>query len=95
MMTEVESIEIPEPLVRLGERFKETGHELYLVGGFVRDALGGRIGKDVDATTGACPKEIKKLLNPGAEYMWMVGERFGTIGARVGAYDIEVTTYQR
>ena len=93
-MTEVESIEIPEPLVRLGERFKETGHELYLVGGFVRDALGGRIGKDVDATTGACPKEIKKLLNPGAEYMWMVGERFGTIGARVGAYDIEVTTYR-
>src|SRR5918998_668267 len=53
MMIEVKSIEVPEPLGRLGERFKEAGRELYLVGGFVRDALSGSIGRDVDATTGA------------------------------------------
>jgi poly(A) polymerase len=94
MMTEVRSINVPEPLVRLGEAFKEAGHELYLVGGFVRDALGGSADKDVDATTGARPKEIKKLLKPVADYLWTVGERFGTIGARVGPYDIEVTTYR-
>src|SRR5919206_4086288 len=94
MMTEVRSINVPEPLVRLGEAFKEAGHELYLVGGFVRDALGGSADKDVDATTGAHPKEIKKLLKPVADYLWTVGERFGTIGARVGPYDVEVTTYR-
>jgi poly(A) polymerase len=48
----------------------------------------------VDATTGAYPKEIKKLLRPQAEYLWTVGERFGTIGARAGIYDMEVTTYR-
>ena len=73
MMTGVKSINVPKPLVRLGERFKEAGHELYLVGGYVRDALGGNAGKDVDATSGARPKEIKTLLGPGAEYLWTVG----------------------
>jgi poly(A) polymerase len=94
MMTNVEKIRVPLPLVRLGEVFSGAGHELYLVGGFVRDALGGSAGKDVDATTGAYPKEIKKRLRPAAEYLWTVGERFGTIGAKVGPYDIEVTTYR-
>ncbi len=94
MMTEVKSIDVPEPLVRLGEAFSGTGHELYLVGGFVRDALGGSVSHDVDATTGARPSEIKKVLRPVAEYLWTVGERFGTIGARVGLYDVEVTTYR-
>jgi poly(A) polymerase len=94
MITGVESIEVPGPLGRLGERFKEAEHELYLVGGFVRDALSGSIGRDVDATTGAHPKEIKRLLAPVADHLWTVGERFGTIGARVGDYDVEVTTYR-
>jgi poly(A) polymerase len=94
MMTEVKKIYVPQPLGSLGERFKEAGHELYLVGGFVRDAIGGSVGKDVDATTGAHPKEIKTLLRPVADYLWTVGERFGTIGARVGDYDVEVTTYR-
>ena len=93
-MTEVKSIEVPEPLGRLGERFKEAEHELYLVGGFVRDALSGSIGKDVDVTTGAHPKEIKKLLRPITDHLWTVGERFGTIGSRIGDYDVEVTTYR-
>ncbi len=93
-MTDVERIKVPLPLVRLGEAFGEAGHELYLVGGFVRDALGGNIDNDVDATTGVRPAELKKLLRPLAEYLWTVGERFGTIGARVGSYDVEVTTYR-
>jgi poly(A) polymerase len=94
MMTGVKSIEVPEPLGHLGERFSKAGFELYLVGGFVRDALSGSASKDVDATTGAHPKEIKRLLVPVADHLWTVGERFGTIGAKVGEYDVEVTTYR-
>jgi len=94
-MSETESIKVPEPLGRLGGAFREAGHELYLVGGYVRDALlDGDPKKDVDATSGARPGEIKKVLRPAAEYLWTVGERFGTIGARVGLYDVEVTTYR-
>ncbi|MDQ4127762.1 MAG: CCA tRNA nucleotidyltransferase [Actinomycetota bacterium] len=94
MMTEVDKLEVPEPLSRLGEAFRGAGHELYLVGGYVRDGLLDVAGLDVDATTGAHPREIKRLLGPRAEHLWTVGERFGTIGARVGGYAVEVTTYR-
>ena len=94
-MTEAEKIGVPEPLKRLGEAFAEKGHELYLVGGYVRDMLLlGESKKDVDATTGARPQEIKGVLRPLAEHLWTMGERFGTIGASVGGYDVEVTTYR-
>src|SRR5918992_892270 len=94
MMAGVKSVGVPEPLTCLGYRFREAGHELYLVGGFVRDALSGSPNKDVDATSSARPEEIKRLLRPVADYLWTVGERFGTIAAKVGAYDVEVTTYR-
>src|ERR671910_1797573 len=94
MMAEVKNVGVPEPLARLGERFEGKGHELYLVGGFVRDAISGSPGKDVDATSAARPEEIKRLLRPVADYLWTVGERFGTIAARVEEYNVEVTTYR-
>jgi poly(A) polymerase len=93
-MAETKRLEVPEPLSRLGEAFREAGHELYLVGGYVRDRLLGGAHPDIDATTDAHPKEIKHLLGPWAEHLWTVGERFGTIGARVGGYVVEVTTYR-
>ena len=94
MMTEIKNVQVPRALGRLGEAFREAEHELYLVGGFVRDALLGGAGTDVDATTGARPAEIKKLLRKSAGHLWTVGERFGTIGAEVGGYSVEVTTYR-
>lgn len=45
MMTDVKSLEIPAPLERLGEAFREAGHELYLVGGYVRDVLLGGLAR--------------------------------------------------
>src|ERR671916_107185 len=94
MMTYADKLEVPKPLADLGEAFREAGHELYLVGGYVRDGLLGEAGLDADATTGAHPREIKRLLGPRAEHLWIVGERFGTIGARVGGYALEITTYR-
>ena len=49
VMADVKKLEVPEPLLRVGEAFREAGHELYLVGGYVRDrllggAFRGRIG---------------------------------------------------
>ena len=97
MMADVRYLEIPKPIGRLGEAFRDAGHELYLVGGYVRDKLLGgdeEAKPDADATTGARPKEIKRLLGPHAEHLWDVGERFGTIGATVGGFEVEVTTYR-
>jgi tRNA nucleotidyltransferase/poly(A) polymerase len=60
MMTHVDKLDVPEPLSLLGEAFREAGHELYLVGGYVRDRMlldeaSREQGCDADATTGAHP----------------------------------------
>src|SRR5215210_3628556 len=94
MMTDVKRLDVPEPLGRLGEGFREAGHELYLVGGYVRDKLLGREHPDADAATDAHPRKIKQLLRPHADHLWTVGERFGTIGAEVSGCTVEVTTYR-
>src|ERR671921_2427629 len=93
-MNDVKKLEVPEPLLPVGEAFREAGHELYLVGGYVRDSLLGGAHPDIDATTDAHPAEIKRLLGPRADHLWTVGERFGTIGAMTGEYAVEVTTYR-
>jgi poly(A) polymerase len=96
MMTDIKKLEVPEPLSRLGESFREAGHELYLVGGYIRDKLLARAGEypNMDAATDACPREIRHLLRPRAEHLWTVGERFGTIAAKVDGYEVDVTTYR-
>src|ERR671917_1519302 len=105
MMADVKKLEVPGPLSRLGETFREAGHELYLVGGVVRGALllgsdtdtatEAKINRqDADAATDAHPARIKALLRPHAENLWTVGERFGTIAATIGAYEVQITTYR-
>ncbi|MDA2987277.1 MAG: CCA tRNA nucleotidyltransferase, partial [Actinomycetota bacterium] len=84
-------------LTTLGRVFEQAGHELSLVGGPVRDALLGRFAKaeaDLDFTTDAHPDVVLALLEPVAETTWDVGIRFGTIGARVGGREVEITTYR-
>ncbi len=94
MISDLKQLDVPGPIARLGEGFRDAGHELHLVGGYVRDAMIGREHPDADAATDAHPREIKRLLGPHAEHLWTVGERFGTIGAEVGGYAVEVTTYR-
>src|SRR5918999_119879 len=104
-MADIEKLEVPGPLSRLGEAFEEAGHELYLVGGVVRRALllgsdrdsvtEAQINlQDADAATDAHPVRIKALLRPHAENLWTVGERFGTIAATIGEYEVQITTYR-
>lgn len=49
---------------------------------------------DIDLTTDAGPREIKKLVSPLAEALWTQGERFGTIGATVNGQPLEITTHR-
>ena len=79
----------------LADRFTAAGHRLFIVGGMVRDLLLNRFsGGDFDLTTGARPDEIKKLLSGWADAVWNQGEKFGTIGARMGDDTVEITTYR-
>ncbi len=81
----------------LAERFAAAGHRLYLVGGIVRDLWLDRAPRahlDLDLTTDALPEEIKRLLGPVADALWLQGERFGTVGARIGDRPYEITTHR-
>ena len=49
---------------------------------------------DIDLTTDARPAEIKAILAGWADAVWTQGERFGTIGARHGERDYEITTHR-
>jgi poly(A) polymerase len=83
-----------EPLGSLGALFAAAGHELYLVGGSVRDALLGRMSPDLDFTTDARPADMQKLLRPWADGLWDTGIEFGTIGAIRGDQRFEITTFR-
>jgi len=95
---------IPErfaPVLRelgpVAERFRAAGHQLYLVGGTVRDLLvdSGRSDYDLDLTTDARPPEIKACLEGWADAIWNQGEKFGTIGAhKVDAATGETRVYE-
>ncbi len=78
----------------LAERFGAAGHRLFLVGGTVRDLLLDRPATDYDLTTDARPRAIKELLAGWADAVWTQGERFGTIGARIGERTYEITTHR-
>ena len=84
------------PVPALAAAFAERGKALYLVGGPVRDALLGReAANDLDFTTDARPPEVKRLLKQaGADAIFAVGEKFGTIGGVFGETIVEVTTYR-
>ncbi|OUZ12607.1 CCA tRNA nucleotidyltransferase [Aeromicrobium sp. PE09-221] len=78
----------------IGTRFTDAGHELVLVGGPVRDALLGLPVHDLDFATSATPDQIETVLTGWADAVWDVGRDFGTIGARKGGDQLEITTYR-
>lgn len=84
----------------VAQRFRDAGHRLYLVGGTVRDllmssgSLDDSATMDFDATTTARPAEIKTLISGLADAVWTQGERFGTIGMKIGERAYEITTHR-
>lgn len=80
--------------MRLARAFRGAGHELYLVGGPVRDAFLGRSSPDLDFATDAEPEKTLDLLKPFAKSVWLQGMKYGTVGALVEGVDYEITTFR-
>ncbi|MEU4156262.1 CCA tRNA nucleotidyltransferase [Actinoplanes sp. NPDC026670] len=78
----------------LGRRFADSGHELHLVGGSVRDALLGTLGDDLDFCTDARPEQTLAAVSGWADAIWETGREFGTIGIQKNGLRIEITTYR-
>jgi poly(A) polymerase len=72
----------------LGATFDAAGHELYLVGGTVRDTLlaAGDQSEleqvDLDFATSARPEETERLVAPWATAVWLTGAAFGTVSCQ-------------
>ncbi len=86
---------------RLFEIFLRAGHELYLVGGAVRDHLLGvplETLCDLDFATSGEPADSARILRAAKLQVFTVGSRFGTVGTIVDAgslrREIQITTYR-
>jgi len=88
--------------LRLAAAFHDAGHELYLVGGIVRDLLLGRGRADLDFATSAVPEETKAAgAAAQPESVYTFGEEYGTVGFVFPQVDtsqppitVEITTYR-
>jgi len=86
---------VPPEVEDLGKRFEAAEHELYAVGGTIRDALrGGPVEGDWDFATDARPEEVVRALRGWADSRYLTGVRFGTVGARKGEVTVEITTFR-
>ncbi|MGY4708418.1 CCA tRNA nucleotidyltransferase [Mycolicibacterium sp. CBM1] len=83
-----------ELLREIGALFAAAGHELYLVGGSVRDAVLGRLTTDLDFTTDARPEVIQRLVRSWADALWDTGIDFGTVGVGKAGQRLEITTFR-
>ncbi len=90
-------MQLPDDLLNLSSVFKKAGHQLYVVGGSVRDALLGKEPKDYDLATDAVPDVVVELLNslPGHKVI-EVGKSFGVVKVITPENnEYEIATFRR
>ena len=74
--------------------FAAAGHQIWVVGGALRDELLGRTGHDEDFATDATPDEIERIARGLGRSVVIVGKRFGTIGVLIDGRWSEITTFR-
>ena len=74
--------------------FARSGHQLWLVGGAVRDELLGRAHGDLDFTTDALPDDVEAIGEAIGANLRTVGKKYGTIGVFLHPDWYEITTFR-
>ncbi|HEX4743162.1 MAG TPA: HD domain-containing protein [Candidatus Limnocylindria bacterium] len=82
-------LRIPPDVADVLARLHDAGHEAYVVGGCVRDAIRGVEPEDWDIATHAKPERIQEVFKRS-----LYTNRFGTVVVRSPEREIEVTTYR-
>jgi poly(A) polymerase len=90
-------LDADSPVQQLAGRLVAAGHQCFLVGGSVRDALldlSPDEKRDVDLATDARPDEVERLVRGWADHVWLQGQRFGTVGCQKDDTHLEITTFR-
>ncbi|MCC6642293.1 MAG: CCA tRNA nucleotidyltransferase [Deltaproteobacteria bacterium] len=87
---ELASFELPPPVLALAAELHAAGHEAFLVGGCVRDALRGQSVRDFDLATSATAEQVLALFVRAIA----TGIRHGTVTIPTEAGMVDVTTYR-
>lgn len=84
-------VNIPQKVAEVIRKLENSGFEVYVVGGAVRDLLMGRILYDWDLTTNATPDEILEVFGDEAYY----DNKYGTVGIKnENGRTYEITTFR-
>jgi tRNA nucleotidyltransferase (CCA-adding enzyme) len=83
-------VAVPAPALAACRRLAGAGHQAYVVGGCVRDALLGRVAVDWDVATSAHPDEVVRLFARTIP----TGIAHGTVTVLIDKQGIEVTTFR-
>ncbi len=75
----MKNIELPKSLIELSDIFKQNGKKLYIVGGYIRNALLGFCETDIDICGDVLCDEIKKMLKNSIFSVKLINEKLGTI----------------
>lgn len=81
---------VSDPAREVCKVLQDAGHEAYVVGGCVRDALIGRPVSDWDVTTAALPEQVMELFQRTIP----TGVQHGTVTVIVDRVHVEVTTFR-
>ena len=84
-------MKIPKHVEHILTALEAAGHEVWCVGGCVRDALSGRAPEDWDVTASARPEETMAIFGSQAE---PTGLAHGTVTVKTEGGPVEVTTYR-
>ena len=83
---------IPDYVNTVAKKLEEHGHECFIVGGCVRDALSGKKPHDFDMTTSATPDEMIGIFSDMTTIP--TGLKHGTITVVSEGHNLEITTFR-
>lgn len=88
------AINLPDEALRLLTLLDDAGFEAWAVGGFVRDALLGRPGSDIDIACSAPWQQTKRVCEGAGLRTHETGVAHGTLTVICGEEAFEVTTFR-
>ncbi|NLC66666.1 MAG: HD domain-containing protein [Clostridium sp.] len=84
------NIKLPNDVLYIINKIESAGHEVFVVGGAIRDILIGKYPNDYDLTTSAKPQEIIDLF----EKSILTGVKHGTVTIPIEGSNYDITTYR-